>query len=82
MERESHVTWEKSDSALSSFTCGGPDTKTKLLPITQATLTILVQAHIYTNSAIIHSNSFFSEVYHGSCSLGVRASVPVHMHVL
>ena len=68
--------------ALSSFTCGGPDTKTKLLPITQATTSILVQAPIYTNSAAIHSSSSFSEVYITSHSLGIRASVTVHMHEL
>lgn len=60
-------------SALGSFTCGGPDTKTKLLPITQVTTTIFVQAPIYANSAVIHSNSSFSEVYITSHSLGGKS---------
>lgn len=69
-------------SAFSSFTCGGPGKKNKLLPITQARTTILVQVPIYANNAVTHSNSFFSEVYITSQLLRVRASTTVHMHEL
>lgn len=41
-----------------------------------------MQAPIYANSAVIHSNSSFSAVYITSHSLGVKASVTVHMHEL
>lgn len=78
MGREAAVIY----SALSSFTCGEPNAKTKLLPTTQASTTILVQAAFYANSAVIHSNSSFSEVYFPSHSLGVRESITIHMHEL
>lgn len=69
-------------SAFSSFTCVGPDKKNKLLPITQARTTILVQVPIYANSAVTHSNSFFTEVCITSQLLRVRTSATVHMHEL
>jgi len=68
--------------ALSSFTCGGSDTKKQLLPITQTTTTTLVQAPAHNNHAVIHSNSSFCEVYIISHSLRVRASVTLHMNEL
>lgn len=69
-------------SAFSSFTCEGPDTKNRLLPINQATTTILVQVPIYTNSAVVHGNSSFIELYITSHLQGVRASIAAWMHEL